>query len=111
MFTNEMRREYQKEYQQRIKGETINEYGGRCEVCGFRVPICLEFHHKSGGGNIQRMAANGIERSWKRRYEFYRETRNTGEIVLLCRNCHALAEFDETYLAHMDINKFDYLLK
>jgi hypothetical protein len=64
----------------------VREFGGACAICGYDVPIALEFHHVDRETKVFGLAARGMTRS----YESLRD--EAAKCVLLCSNCHAQVE-------------------
>jgi transposase len=69
-----------------VRQRLVQEFGGACAVCGYDVPIALEFHHRDRDEKAFGLAARGMTRS----YASLRE--EAGKCVLLCSNCHAQVE-------------------
>lgn len=70
----------------RVKELLVSEFGGCCQVCGYRRCLAaLEFHHldpSTKAFGVARRGAHGIDR-------LRSEAR---KCVLLCSNCHAEVE-------------------
>jgi hypothetical protein len=69
-----------------VRLRLVQEFGGACAICGYDVPITLEFHHLDRGAKSFGLAARGMTRS----YDSLRE--EASKCVLLCSNCHAQVE-------------------
>jgi len=69
-----------------LRLQLIQEFGAACAICGYDVPIALEFHHLDRDEKAFGLAARGMTRS----YESLRE--EAAKCVLLCSNCHAQVE-------------------
>ena len=41
----------------------VREFGGACAICGYDVPIALEFHHADRETKVFGLAARGMTRS------------------------------------------------
>jgi hypothetical protein len=69
-----------------VRLRLIQEFGGACVMCGYDVPIALEFHHLDRNAKSFGLAARGMTRS----YDSLRA--EAGKCILLCSNCHAQVE-------------------
>lgn len=71
----------------KVKATLIEEFGGRCVICGYEgTPRALHFHHVDPATKSFGVAAAGVTRSIARMREEARKC------VLLCSNCHAEVE-------------------
>lgn len=75
------------ERRRRLKEILVAEAGGCCAVCGFDAYVgALHFHHRDPSTKAFEVSGRGITRSLQRlRLE-------AAKCVLLCANCHAMAE-------------------
>jgi hypothetical protein len=65
----------------------VAEAGGRCAACGFSAYLgALQFHHRDPASKSFELSRQGITRSLERLRQEARKC------VLLCANCHAMAE-------------------
>jgi hypothetical protein len=55
-------------------------------ICGYDVPIALEFHHRDRKSKEFGLAARGMTRSYESLCE------EASKCLLLCSNCHAQVE-------------------
>jgi transposase len=69
-----------------VRQRLVKEFGGACAICGYDVPIALEFHHLDPHAKSFGLAARGMTRS----FQSLRE--EAAKCVLLCSNCHAQVE-------------------
>lgn len=75
------------EHRRRTKRRLLEEFGGRCVLCGFDAfPAALQFHHRRPEEKRFGIAHGGMSRS----YEALRE--EASRCVVLCANCHAGVE-------------------
>ena len=75
------------ERRRRVKEILVAEAGGACVVCGFCAYLgALQFHHRDPALKSFELSRQGVTRSLER---LRREAR---KCVLLCANCHAMAE-------------------
>jgi len=71
----------------RVKQILVEEFGGRCRLCGYdRFAGALEFHHLDASTKSFSLAQGGVARS------LARARAEAGKCVLLCSNCHAEVE-------------------
>ena len=71
----------------RVKELLVAEAGGRCAACGFSAYLgALQFHHRDPASKSFELSRQGITRSLERLRQEARKC------VLLCANCHAMAE-------------------
>lgn len=71
----------------KVKEILVQEFGGRCAVCGYdRCVAALQFHHLDPSLKSFGLAQRGITRSIR---EVRREAR---KCLLVCSNCHAEIE-------------------
>jgi hypothetical protein len=70
-----------------VKEVLVAEAGGRCSACGFGTYVgALQFHHRDPRTKAFALSDQGITRSLMAAREEARKC------VLLCANCHAMAE-------------------
>lgn len=75
------------ERRRRVKELLVEEFGGRCRLCGFAAYAgALQFHHVDPSTKRFQLGGRGLTRSLK----ILREEAN--KCVLLCANCHAMVE-------------------
>jgi transposase len=70
----------------KVRQRLVQEFGGKCVICGYDVPIALEFHHLDRDAKTFGLAARGITRSYESLCE------EASKCILLCSNCHAQVE-------------------
>jgi transposase-like protein len=71
----------------RVKEILVAESGGRCAACGFSAYVgALQFHHRDPASKSFEVSRQGVTRSLDRLRQEARKC------VLLCANCHAMAE-------------------
>lgn len=76
------------EWRRRAKLRLVQEFGGRCELCGYDEFLgALQFHHVDPEQKSFGLAMRGLTRS----IEALRE--EAAKCVLLCANCHAKIEW------------------
>lgn len=64
---------------QRIKETLVQEFGGKCCICGYnKYAGALEFHHKDGSQKEKHVSSTGIHKA--------RE--EAKKCILVCSNCH-----------------------
>ena len=70
-----------------VKAQLVAEAGGCCAACGFDAYVgALQFHHRDPGTKAFALSDQGVTRSLTAAREEARKC------VLLCANCHAMAE-------------------
>lgn len=84
-FCKPCRKVYTRNYQQKLKQEVVDAYGGRCSCCG-ETEICfLSIDHIYGNGNKEEGRGRGG-------YKFYLWLKRQGfpkdKYRLLCHNCN-----------------------
>jgi DNA-binding CsgD family transcriptional regulator len=76
------------DWRRRAKLRLVQEFGGRCELCGYdEFLAALQFHHVDPELKEFGLAMRGLTRSM----EALRE--EAAKCVLLCANCHAKVEW------------------
>ncbi len=76
------------DWRRRAKLRLVQEFGGRCELCGYDEFLgALQFHHVDPELKEFGLAMRGLTRSM----EALRE--EAAKCVLLCANCHAKVEW------------------
>lgn len=77
----------------KIKRELIEEFGGKCELCGYsKHPAALQFHHRS-----PEEKEFGISSSSNKGIDRLRE--EAKKCMLVCANCHAIIHAEDASLA------------
>ena len=70
-----------------VKEQLVAEAGGCCAACGFDAYVgALQFHHRDPASKVFALSEQGVTRSLTAAREEARKC------VLLCANCHAMAE-------------------
>lgn len=76
------------EWRRRAKLRLVQEFGGRCELCGYDEFLgALQFHHVDPGQKEFGLAMRGLTRSIKALRQ------EAAKCALLCANCHAKVEW------------------
>lgn len=95
-------RVFQKRWQDRVRREVINAYGGRCACCGEERIEFLTFDHINGDGNRHRREI-AQQRGWKSHHiggaKFALWLRKNGYpegFRILCFNCNCAIAFHGT---------------
>lgn len=84
-------REACERYRRKVVMEAITAYGGRCARCGEECWDLLEFHHRDGGGNMDRAALFGHGHASPGGWNYCLKLKQAGwpeKIQLLCKTCH-----------------------
>lgn len=99
----------QAENRQRRRRAVVDALGGTCSCsgcrwhqgpCGLSDDALLEIDHVNGGGNVQRGAGKGYGRSVGQ-MRYYRDLLSmvpSGELRLLCANCHRIVSDQRAYV-------------
>lgn len=76
-----------KNHRARLKLRLVEEFGGKCRVCGYNKYIgALEFHHLDPSQKSFNLGSTG----WMKGYEVTRK--EAEKCILLCSNCHKEVE-------------------
>lgn len=82
----------------RKKEYAIQQFGGKCQVCGYGKCIeALEFHHIDENGKKHNPSNLIIAKSWENAVQ------ELEKCILLCSNCHREVHYkkiDASYIAH-----------
>jgi len=82
------------ERRRQIKRTLVEEAGGRCSICGYKMyPGALQFHHLDRATKEFHLSLHGISRG------IARVRAEAQKCVLLCANCHAEVEGGVTRIA------------
>jgi transposase len=74
-------------YRQEAKRRLVEEFGGRCALCGYDACIrALQFHHRDRASKRFALSSRGLARAM----DALRE--EAAKCVLLCANCHVEVE-------------------
>src|SRR5438270_4552950 len=81
-------REHDRAVRQRLRQETIEAYGGKCQCCGESQWEFLSIDHINGGGRRHIINVSGDRGGWQfyrwlKRHDYPKE-----EYRLLCYNCN-----------------------
>lgn len=87
-----------KEYIEKIKD------GGRCEFCGEKNKICLEFHHRDKNSKLFDVCSE------KHKYSLEEIKREIDKCYLLCRNCHMKVHYEERGDRHLEDGVLEELI-
>lgn len=74
-----------KEENRKLRTDILDEFGGKCALCGFGDKDVLQFDHVSGGGTADRSKYNGRPKLW---LLHVRDSLRSGEMQILCANCN-----------------------
>lgn len=90
----DMLKDQVKRCQRRKKLFAIEQFGGKCEICGYdRCPGALAFHHKNPSDKEFTPSYVINSRSWENAKE------ELIKCMLLCANCHAEIHYEELDLS------------
>lgn len=92
----EKRRTYARNWNWKLKLETIAAYGGHCVCCGEDTPEFLSIDHINNDGNLERKrGADGIRRPicGHKSYVRLRQQGWPSHVQLLCFNCNCAKGF------------------
>lgn len=81
-----MRKDYQKQYEKRIRLVALETLGGKCVSCGFNDKRALQIDHIEGGGSKERKQLGFNGRFHKHVVQSFLNKEN--KYQLLCANCN-----------------------
>jgi len=87
--STDKRNDYLRNYESRIRKETVDHYGGKCACCGEHNLVFLSIDHLNNGGGEERKRIVGKNSGGRKFYARLKRQGYPGGYQVLCYNCNA----------------------